>query len=103
MTSVTFTREAPSHHEDGPSYTIKVDGQFVGEIITDTDRDESTGSYRISCYTVDLHGHRHKFFSVKRTVWSFSGGEWRTLGEYETARKALAAAKAYARKLLGDG
>ena len=102
MTSVTFTREAPSHYEDGPSYTIKVDGQFVGEIITDTDLDESTGRYRISCYTVDLHGHRGEFFTVERTVWSFGRGR-RTLGEYETARKALAAAKAYARKLLGEG
>ena len=103
MTRVTFTREAPSHHEDGPSYSVEADGEFQGEIKAETDRDLLTDRYVIFAYIVDLLDHPPMAFSVLRLYRNWDRGGVERSGEYKTARKALAAAKAHARKLLGDG
>ena len=110
MSKITFATAFVTDTATGESQTdILVDGAIEGTIekevedIGATSCEYVTAGYDAEVWVGADHGEPvAKSFSVRRMRrLSFgSGPRYVTTGEYETARKALAAAKAWARETL---
>ena len=98
---VTFGKmeESGITGDDG-AFSVYVDGEFCGEIIREMAQ-VYYGEYRVASYSVQLHDDGdsigNESFDVDgvKDVWPYAKMQ---RSEYKTAREAMAAAKAYARK-----